>query len=70
MLRINAAEKRLAEDLDEGQMVGIEGVPLIIFAGRYSVAGAYPADVLVNAIDACMRLHQTVKSLANAPLRF
>jgi len=50
-----AAEKRLADDLDEGRMIGIEGVPLIIFSGRYSVAGAYPADVLVNAIDACVQ---------------
>ena len=50
-----AAEKRLADDLDEGRMIGIEGVPLIIFSSRYSVAGAYPADVLVNAIDACVQ---------------
>ena len=47
------AESQLAEDLDEGRMAGIEGVPLMIFAGRYSVAGAYPPDVLVSAIDAC-----------------
>ena len=49
------AESQLAEDLDEGRMAGIEGVPLMIFAGRYSVAGAYPPDVLVSAIDACVR---------------
>ena len=49
------AESQLAEDLDEGRMVGIEGVPLMIFAGRYSVAGAYPPDVLVSAIDASVR---------------
>ncbi len=45
----------LAEDLDEGRMAGIEGVPMMIFSERYSLAGAYPPDVLVSAIDACVR---------------
>ena len=49
------AESQLTEDLDEGRMAGIEGVPMMIFSGRYSLAGAYPPDVLVSAIDACVR---------------
>jgi len=49
------SERQLRLDLDEGRTKGIEGVPLIIFNQRYSLAGAYPADVLVSAIDAALR---------------
>ncbi|NBX07598.1 MAG: hypothetical protein EBR12_05955, partial [Proteobacteria bacterium] len=64
------AESQLAEDLDEGRMAGIEGVPLMIFAGRYSVAGAYPPDVLVSAIDAYALLAACAKALCIARSQF
>ena len=52
----NAAEKRLADDLDEGQMVGIE-VPLIIFLADILL----PVRILLmcwsmlDAVSACIR---------------
>lgn len=46
------SENQLNRDLEEGQQQGIEGVPLIIFNQRFALAGAYPADILLNAMDA------------------
>lgn len=40
-----ARSQRTAEEL------GITGVPLFVFAGRYAVSGAQPEDVLTRAID-------------------
>ena len=43
------------QDLSDAGALGIEGVPYMVFNHSFAIAGAYPSDILVNAIDAAMR---------------
>jgi len=38
-------------DITEAQALGLQGVPAMIFAGKYLVSGAQPYDVLVRVAD-------------------
>ncbi len=42
-------------ELQAGREFGISGVPFFIFASRYSVSGAQPAEVFRQAMDAARR---------------
>ena len=53
--KLAQAQTRLEADLRYGQSIGIDGVPLMIFNSNYSLAGAYPSDILLNAIDAAIQ---------------
>lgn len=44
------------DDLAAAARLGISGVPFFIFAGRYAIAGAQPAEVFAQALDAAHRL--------------
>lgn len=50
-----SAKKQLEKDLKSGQDMDIEGVPYLVFAGSFSLAGAYPPDILLKTIDAAIR---------------
>ncbi len=55
-VRALLAGDRYAEEVAASQQLageyGIQGVPFTIFAGRYALPGAYPLEVLLEAIDA------------------
>ena len=53
--KLNKAETRLDTDLRQVQRLGIDGVPLMIFNSNFSLAGAYPSDILLNVIDAALQ---------------
>jgi len=50
------ASERFGAEVSASQQLageyGIQGVPFTIFAGRYALPGAYPLDVVLEAIDA------------------
>ena len=48
---LTAAANQLETDLHDSHTLAIEGVPMIIFNGSLSLAGAYPPDILLNVID-------------------
>ena len=52
---LTAAANQLETDLHDCNTLAIEGVPLIIFNGSLSLAGAYPPDILLNVIDSAAR---------------
>ena len=52
---LTAAANQLETDLHDCNTLAIEGVPMIIFNGSLSLAGAYPPDILLNVIDSAAR---------------
>jgi predicted DsbA family dithiol-disulfide isomerase len=52
-------------DVDEeesvGRSLGIDGVPFFLFAGKYGVSGAQPAEVLVDVIQQVVDLEQAAE---------
>lgn len=50
------ASDRYGDEVEASQQLageyGIQGVPFTIFEGRYALPGAYPLDVVLEAIDA------------------
>ena len=48
-------EMHMRQDMQTAQNMHVEGVPFMIFANSLSLAGAYPADILLGAIDAALR---------------
>ena len=52
---LTAAANQLETDLHDCHTLSIEGVPMIIFNGSLSLAGAYPPDILLNVIDSAAR---------------
>ena len=52
---LTAAANQLETDLHDCHTLAIEGVPMIIFNGSLSLAGAYPPDILLNVIDSAAR---------------
>ena len=52
---LTAAANQMETDLQECHTLAIEGVPMIIFNGNLSLAGAYPPDILLNVIDSAAR---------------
>ena len=43
-------------DLAKARELQISGVPFFIFGGRYAIAGAQPAEIFAQALDAARRL--------------
>jgi predicted DsbA family dithiol-disulfide isomerase len=46
------------EEESVGRSLGIDGVPFFLFAGKYGVSGAQPAEVLVNVIEQVVELER------------
>jgi predicted DsbA family dithiol-disulfide isomerase len=46
-----ADKAAVREEIATAQRLGVTGVPFFIFAGRFGLAGAQPAEVLVSAIN-------------------
>lgn len=52
----DAEAEGVRDDLAAAVRLGISGVPFFVFAGRYAIAGAQPAEVFAQALDAARRL--------------
>ena len=48
------AANQINDDLQFGRELGIDGVPFFVFNKQFSLAGAHPASVLLNAMDAAI----------------
>ncbi len=46
-----AFQAQVLADEEQAQSIGLQGVPALIFAGRYLVSGAQPYDVLVKVTE-------------------
>jgi predicted DsbA family dithiol-disulfide isomerase len=51
----SAADAAVTADLAQAAQFGFNGVPAIVFGGRYYVNGAQPLEVLAQAADAAAR---------------
>jgi predicted DsbA family dithiol-disulfide isomerase len=58
-LNSDAEAAGVREDLASAARMEITGVPFFIFAGRYAIAGAQPAEIFAQALDAAQRLPDT-----------
>jgi predicted DsbA family dithiol-disulfide isomerase len=47
----NADKDSVREEIATAQRLGVTGVPFFIFAGRFGMPGAQPAEVLASAIN-------------------
>jgi predicted DsbA family dithiol-disulfide isomerase len=50
-LRNPVFERQVDEDIAQAAAYGLSGVPALIFAGKYLVSGAQPADVLRRIVE-------------------
>jgi len=50
LLEGEADKEPVREEIATAQRLGVTGVPFFIFAGRFGLPGAQPADVLAGAI--------------------
>jgi predicted DsbA family dithiol-disulfide isomerase len=55
-LASDAEADGVREDLANARRLQISGVPFFIFGGRYAIAGAQPAEIFAQALDAARRL--------------
>jgi predicted DsbA family dithiol-disulfide isomerase len=46
-----ADKESVREEIATAQRLGVTGVPFFIFAGRFGLPGAQPAEGLANAIN-------------------
>ena len=51
LLAGDADKDAVREEIATAQRLGVSGVPFFIFAGRFGLPGAQPAEVLASAID-------------------
>jgi predicted DsbA family dithiol-disulfide isomerase len=51
MLESSALSDEVGADVARGEEFGVEGVPFFIFAERYAISGAQPAEVFANALQ-------------------
>jgi predicted DsbA family dithiol-disulfide isomerase len=51
LLEGDADKESVREEIATAQRLGVTGVPFFIFAGRFGLAGAQPAEILVSAIN-------------------
>ena len=49
---LEGAAQQINQDIQFGSQVGIDGVPFFVFNEQFSLAGAHPPHVLLNAFDA------------------
>jgi len=51
VLSVNCCAKSVKTDIETASEIGIQGVPFFIFNEKYSVSGAQPVEVFINALD-------------------
>lgn len=44
-------QRQVADDIDQAQQFGLNGVPALIFDSKYLVSGAQPLDVLTQVVE-------------------
>ncbi|MEX1062943.1 MAG: DsbA family oxidoreductase [Balneolaceae bacterium] len=50
-LQNDAIEKEIREDIENARKLGIQGVPYFVLNQKYSVSGAQPVEVFVEALE-------------------
>jgi len=56
------------EEESVGRSLGIDGVPFFLFAGKYGVSGAQPAEVMANVIQQVVDLEREAQAENDAEL--
>jgi predicted DsbA family dithiol-disulfide isomerase len=49
-----ALDRQIANDIEMSRQLRVDGVPFMIFAGQYAIAGAHLPEHLIPAIDGCL----------------
>ena len=49
-----ALDRQIANDIEMSRQLRVDGVPFMIFAGQYSIAGAHMPEHLIPVIDGCL----------------
>ena len=49
-----ALDRQIANDIEMSRQLRVDGVPFMIFAGQYAIAGAHMPEHLIPAIDGCL----------------
>ena len=49
-----AFDRQIANDIEMSRQLRVDGVPFMIFAGQYAIAGAHMPEHLIPAIDGCL----------------
>ncbi|MFL2842465.1 MAG: DsbA family oxidoreductase [Candidatus Puniceispirillaceae bacterium] len=49
-----ALDRQIANDVEMSRQLRVDGVPFMIFAGQYAIAGAHMPEHLIPAIDGCL----------------
>ena len=49
-----ALDRQIANDVEMSRQLRVDGVPFMIFAGQYAIAGAHMPEHLIPAIDGCI----------------
>ena len=49
-----ALDRQIANDIEMSRQLRVDGVPFMIFAGQYSIAGAHMPEHLTPVIDGCL----------------
>ena len=49
-----ALDRQIANDIEMSRQLRVDGVPFMIFAGQYAIAGAHMPEHLIPAIDGCI----------------
>ena len=53
---------QIANDITMSRQLQVDGVPYVVFAGQYSIAGAHMPEHIIPVIDGC-----TTKRTKTAP---
>ena len=48
-----ALDRQIANDIEMSRQLRVDGVPFMIFAGQYAIAGAHMPEHLIPTIDGC-----------------
>ena len=49
-----ALDRQIANDIEMSRQLRVDGVPFMIFAGQYAIAGAHMPEHLIPVIDGCL----------------
>ena len=48
-----ALNRQIANDITMSRQLRVDGVPYVVFAGQYSIAGAHMPEHIIPVIDGC-----------------
>jgi predicted DsbA family dithiol-disulfide isomerase len=51
VLESDAFTTEISQDIQEGQRIGVRGVPFFVIDGKFAISGAQPVEVFVDAME-------------------